>query len=191
MNALQLQLFDCARNTLKVLPDPIRRLGLRVLGESPRKKQRARQPNKTYASDPFLKDIWTQVRREFFPHRLDLDDYAVSWSKRNQKRTLASCNIELKKINVARELNHPPHFKWLAPLLYHEMCHAYLEHNVSQQNGKFAWHGKEFRTLEALHPEMIAFDTWVKNGGWATAVRSHRSRVAHAKRKQLAAQSHQ
>lgn len=184
MKALQLQLFHRAETTLRSLPDPIRRLGLRILGGTEKKTARPSSGPKRYMSDPLLREIWLEVRQEYFPHRKDLDEYAVSWSKRNQKRTLASCNIELKKINVARELNHPTHHQWLSPLLYHEMCHAYLEHNVSRHRGKFAWHGREFRSLEALHPCMNLFDSWVKSGGWATAVRSHRSRTAHAKRKE-------
>jgi hypothetical protein len=64
------------------------------------------------------------------------------------------------------------------------MCHAYLEHNVSKtSNGKRAWHGKEFRQLEAMHPLIPEFDRWIKDGGWLTAVRSQRAKAAHAKRK--------
>ena len=146
----------------------------RVLPEVKRQKKE---------SDPMLKTIWLEVRAEFFPDRPDLDDYAVYWSKRNQIRTLASCNFYSKRISVARELNHPNHFKWLHPLLYHEMCHGYLGEDVPEKNGKKRWHGAEFRALEHRHPRMEEFEMWIKVGGWHTAVRSHRARQAHARRR--------
>lgn len=134
-------------------------------------------------NDPFLKDIWIQLRRDHFPDRVDLDNYTVYWSRRNQKRTLASCNLEEKRISVARELNLPKHYGWLWPLLYHEMCHAFLDYNVSRNGSRLAWHGPEFKALEALHPLTGALDDWIKSGGWETAVRSHRARMAHQQRK--------
>lgn len=81
-------------------------------------------------------------------------------------------------------MDHPNVHPWLYPLLYHEMCHAFLGDDVpAMRNGKKAWHGKKFKDLEQRHPQMRAFDKWVKEGGWLTAVRSHRTRTAHARRK--------
>jgi hypothetical protein len=127
-------------------------------------------------SDPGLKGLWLEVRQDFFPARPDLDEYIVTWSRRRQRRVLASCNIRLRKVLVARELNHPPCTKWLRPLLYHEMCHAYLGEKIEKRGGKRAWHGKEFRSLEARHPEIPLLDEWIRSGGWRSAVLSERSR---------------
>ena len=132
--------------------------------------------------DPLLKGIWLDLRREWFPERADLDEYTVCWSKRRQKRTLASCNIETKKVNVASELNYDHLLHWLDPLLYHEMCHAYLGKSVYSQHSRSAWHGKEFKALERRHPQMADFDLWLKSGGWTKAVRSDRAKRAWRRR---------
>ena len=133
---------------------------------------------------PLLKRVWLDVRRTWFPDRPDLDRYTVVWSRRPQKRTLASCNIESKRVNVARELNYPEHYRWLTPLLYHEMCHAYLGFSVVSEEDRCRWHGREFRALERRFPDMPEFDRWVKHGGWDRAVRSDRSKRAHRARKE-------
>ncbi|RMG45490.1 MAG: hypothetical protein D6719_00225 [Candidatus Dadabacteria bacterium] len=136
-------------------------------------------------SNRALKDVWLRLRKRYFPGRPDIDEYQVVWSRRAQKRTLASCNIESKRVTVARELNYKEHFIWLEPLLFHEMCHAYLEDRISGKNGKIAWHGKEFKALEKLHPGSRRLDQWIKKGGWSSAVRSDRAKRAHIKRKLL------
>ncbi|MCB0310094.1 MAG: SprT-like domain-containing protein [Bdellovibrionales bacterium] len=122
------------------------------------------------------------LRNSYFPERTDLDAYQVSWSKRRQKRTLASVNIEKKRVNVARELNDIRYAVWLEPLLYHEMCHAVLGEGVRRSNGGYAWHGPEFKSLEKRHPEIKSLDQWIKAGGWQRAVRSDRSRRAYQRR---------
>jgi hypothetical protein len=135
-----------------------------------------------------LKQIWTELITKFFPDRTDLLTYSLGWSTRPQKRTLASCSLKNRRVNVARELNHPPFKEWLEPLIYHELCHAVLGRDLDvttptspapltpHRKRKIAWHGREFRTLERRHPRMAEFDAWVKGGGWRTAVRSDRSR---------------
>ena len=151
------------------------------------KKKAVRKPSKVTASgksDSYLYGLWAKLIKEYFPHRKDLLRYRVVWSTRNQKRTLASCNVHSQKVIVARELNHQKCYRWLEPLLYHEMCHAVLGDKVPQKNGKHQWHGKEFKALEQRHPEMSPFDAWIKQGGWSRAVRSDRSRRAHQRRKQ-------
>ncbi|MCB0311610.1 MAG: SprT-like domain-containing protein, partial [Bdellovibrionales bacterium] len=140
------------------------------------------RPYTKETSDPFLKTEWLALRKRYFPDRPDIDSYTVVWSRRDQKRTLASCNTQKRRIRVARELDLDRYHCWLAPLLYHEMCHAVLDRKVSKSGKKFLWHGPEFRQLEKMHPETASLDNWIAEGGWAQAVRSHRSRVAHAKR---------
>ena len=137
---------------------------------------------------PLIKQIWLDVRRSWFPDRPDLDHYIVVWSRRPQKRTLASCNIESKRVIVARELNYPEHYRWLKPLLYHEMCHAYLGFSVVDEDKRCRWHGREFKSLERRYPGMPEFDYWVKSGGWDRAVRSDRSKRAHRARKEKLSQ---
>lgn len=145
---------------------------------SPRRRKRSEQ------SDPVLQEIWNQLRETWFPQASELDAFTVVWSKRSQKRTLASCNVKRRKVVVARELRYPQHRVWLDPLLYHEMCHAYLG-NAAEEGEKAVWHGREFKSLERRHPEMRSFNQWLKSGGWETAVRSDRAKRAFAKRKEL------
>jgi hypothetical protein len=128
-------------------------------------------------SDEFLLSIWLNVRKEFFPDRPDIDEVEILWSRRKQKRVLASVSIKQKKVRVASELNHPEHYQWLEPLLYHEMCHSILGENIPVRNRKRQWHGHEFKKLEQQHPKMKAFEHWIKTGGWAKAVRSARTRT--------------
>jgi hypothetical protein len=126
-------------------------------------------------NDSYLQELWVELRIQYFQSRLDLDLYSVKWSTRRQKRTLASCNIRGKKIRVAKELNHPSCIEWHSPLLFHEMCHAFLGDLVSKKKGKRQWHGDEFKALEAIHPQMNNFHLWCKNGGWVKAVRRERA----------------
>jgi predicted SprT family Zn-dependent metalloprotease len=120
---------------------------------------------------------------EYYPDRPELDSYVVSWSSRSQKRVLASCNIRRRRVVVARELFEPTACQWIAPVLYHELCHAVIGEGVHLQGGKRQWHGAEFRTLEARHPDIPAMNAWIRSGGWAMAVRSHRARQAWSRRK--------
>jgi len=136
-----------------------------------------------FSNDPFLKNQWISIRKEYFPNQAQLDNYTVYWSNRNQIRTLASCNIHQKKIRVARELNYPKYNQFLEPLLYHEMCHASLGFSIKNQKGKTAWHGKEFKALENRHPKIKDLDIWIKSGGWSTAVRSDRTKRYHQQKK--------
>lgn len=133
-------------------------------------------------SDPFLQSVWQALREEFFPDRSDLDDYTISWSSRPQKRVLASCNIRHRRVIVARELFEPAACRWVSPVVFHEMCHAVLGESVTTTTGRRLWHGREFRNLEALHPDIPALNLWIKSGGWAMAVRSYRAKAAWKKR---------
>ncbi len=134
---------------------------------------------KLNTSDEFLLTVWRNLRLEFFPDRPDVDDYIVTWSSRPQKRVLASCNIRRRRIVVAQELFEPAASRWIAPVLYHEMCHAVIGEGVHlSQSGKRQWHGRQFRQLEAQHPDIEAMNAWIATGGWAMAVRSHRARQA-------------
>lgn len=152
-------------------------------GSSVRKAAPGRLAPQT--SDVGLLSIWSDLQTRYFPHRTDLLEYHIRWSKRVQKRTLASCAIEKKIITVAQELRYEQHACWLEPLIYHEMCHAVLGHHVGNLRGKKQWHGKDFRALERQHPHIQALDSWIRSGGWLSAVRSHRAKLAHARRKSL------
>ena len=129
-------------------------------------------------NDPFLYEVWVRLRREYFPDREDLDTYQVHWSPRRQKRVLASCNVRQRRVVVARELFEPTACKWIAAVLYHELCHAVIGEGVHLSGGKRQWHGAQFRELEALHPDIPALNSWIRSGGWAMAVRSNRTRTA-------------
>jgi hypothetical protein len=136
-------------------------------------------------SDEFLHNLWTSLRTEYYPDRPELDSYVVAWSSRAQKRVLASCNIRRRRVVVARELFEPTACRWIAPVLYHELCHAVIGEGVHLQSGKRQWHGAEFRALEARHPDIPAMNAWIRSGGWAMAVRSHRARQAWSRRKAM------
>ncbi len=133
-------------------------------------------------SEPELLKIWDKLKQEYFPTHQELNKYQIAWSTRAQKRTLASCNIQYKRVVVARELNYPNYQQWLEPLIYHEMCHAVIGFNVKKNRKGRAWHGAEFKNLERQHPQMAEFDLWAKSGGWLTAVRSDRGRRVAARR---------
>lgn len=131
---------------------------------------------KKLPSDPYLYEIWANLQRTFFKDRTDLLGYSVSWSRRRQKRVLASITYRDKRVRVAKELNHPDYIQLLEPLLYHEMCHAVIGANVEKRNGKRLWHGAEFKQLERLHPDTRSLDQWIKSGGWVRAIRRDRAR---------------
>lgn len=157
---------------------------VRVKKQSATKKRsirRARVPRQRRvapASDTRLSAIWNELQLCYFPDRNDLQSYSISWSKRSQKRTLACCNSSRRCVRVARELDYPDFELWLAPLLYHEMCHAVLERNVSRSAKGTLWHGPEFKALEKQHPKISALHDWIKAGGWSKAVRSDRAKRA-------------
>jgi hypothetical protein len=141
--------------------------------------QQPRVKKSINASDDFLLTVWRNLRQEFFPEHVDVDDYVVTWSSRPQKRVLASCNIRRRRIVVAQELFEPAASRWISAVLYHEMCHAVIGEGVHlSQSGKRQWHGRQFRQLEAKHPDIEAMNAWIATGGWAMAVRSHRARQA-------------
>lgn len=156
--------------------------GVRRAVTSPIRAKPTRSRASNELSDPTLVALWLDLRREYFPERPDIDSYRIVWSERGQKRVLATCFPMKKTVKVARELRDPVHAEWLRPLLYHEMCHAYLG-KVANANGRMMWHGPEFRALERRHPESARLDRWIKSGGWSKAVRSDRARRAAAKRR--------
>jgi len=134
-------------------------------------------------NDPALRALWLQLRLEYFPFQPEIDAYTVYWSSRRQKRVLACCNIRRREVKVAKELSSDAASRWLRPILYHEMCHAALGLSLKRKKGKMPWHGQEFKELVVRHPETDLLETWIKTGGWASAVRSERSRAAAKKRK--------
>jgi hypothetical protein len=160
------------------------RAGRSLIGRKPVVKRRRRNQEQTrsLSSSPLLKKLWLELRTQWFPTRPDLDNYNVVWSRRSQKRTLASCSIEGRKVTVARELKYKEHAMWLKPLLYHEMCHAYLGPRVMKKDNKKQWHGKDFKLLERRFSETKSFNHWVNSGGWIKAVRSDRAKRAYARR---------
>ncbi|MCO6430355.1 MAG: SprT-like domain-containing protein [Deltaproteobacteria bacterium] len=133
-------------------------------------------PASDYSSFRCLQRYWSAIRREYFPERPDLDEYLVSWSPRRQKRVLAVCNVQRRRVVVAQELDDPRYHQWLSPILYHEMCHAFFGKDVPKVNGRRAWHGRAFRELEGRHLQIQALNEWIRSGGWLSAVRSHRAR---------------
>lgn len=139
-------------------------------------------------NDEFLHTVWRSLRSEFFPDHAHIDSYTVTWSARPQKRVLASCNIRAQRVVVARELFEPSAARWIAAVLYHEMCHAVIGESVRvSRAGKRQWHGAEFRALEARHPDIPALNAWIATGGWAMAVRSNRARRGRARSAQTLA----
>lgn len=132
-------------------------------------KQSSNRKVKLAAKDE-LNQLWCNVRAAYFPDRSDIDDYRVIWSMRRQTRSLATCNVHTKKVNVAHAMNRPEYQAYLEALLYHEMCHAVLG-EAKIVNGRRVIHGREFKMLERRHPGIKPFDAWIKAGGWRQAVR--------------------
>lgn len=143
------------------------------------KKTRLRETNHPQFC---LIETWAKLVLKFFPERSDLYEYSIKWSNRRQKRTLATCNIKLKRVKVAKELKNPEHWHILEALIYHEMCHAVLGFSIKKTVGKTPWHGKEFKQLEARHPGIAQLNSWIKQGGWRRAVRQDRSKYPSRKR---------
>lgn len=120
-----------------------------------------------------LVDLWKNLRTEYFPEREDLDNYRVLWSKRKHSSCLASCNYQRRKVIVADVMSQDECYKYLEPLLYHEMCHAVLG-KPPVVNGRRVMHGREFKALERMHPRIMELDAWLKAGGWSRAVKKWR-----------------
>lgn len=121
------------------------------------------------STSPELDLILKNLIYSYFPERLDLLNYKISWSKRAQKRVLASCNIEKRRIRVAPAMNLPESQKFLEALIYHELCHAVV--GIGYKNGRRDIHSQSFKSIEKLHPGIIDLDKWIKDGGWINAVR--------------------
>jgi hypothetical protein len=166
-------------NQLELLFAPISRAVASERTANRSRKNTTRTKITSSKSDEFLLKVWFGLRREFFPEYPHIDQYTVAWSTRPQKRVLASCNIRRQRVLVAQELFEPAAARWIAPVLYHEMCHAVIGEGVHlSQSGKRLWHGRQFRQLESRHPDIEAMNAWIATGGWAMAVRSHRARRA-------------
>lgn len=127
---------------------------------------------------PELEQIWTEVAKSYFPDRPELREFKVVWSRRRQKRVLASITVDRKLVRVARELNHPDYSKFLEPLLYHEMCHAVVGDKIEKRGRKRLWHGPSFKNLENQHPDINNLQKWIREGGWAQAIRRDRARIS-------------
>ncbi len=150
---------------------------------NPPPKRPSSQPRVPRESNQDLHLLWRDIRTQFFPESSEIDSYVVCWSRRRQRRVLASCHIERREVHVAQELAHEDHQRWLGPVLYHEMCHAVLGKSVTRRSGKRLWHGPEFKNLLRRHPLTPALEDWMRHGGWLSAVRSHRARATAAKRR--------
>jgi hypothetical protein len=120
-----------------------------------------------------LRELWTRLRAEYFPARPELDRYRLSWSNRRHTSCLASCNVELRRVLVAKAMALPDSAEHLEALLYHEMCHAALGFG-KRRNGRRVLHGPEFKSLEARHPGVRRLNHWIRSGGWERAVQSAR-----------------
>lgn len=156
----------------------VARDSLKFTGESDSVTATSYDPNQL--DNNVLIVIWQGLARDFFPDIVEqINSYEVSWSSRPQKRVLASCNIRKRRVIVAQELLEPAATRWLSPVLYHEMCHAVIGDGVNlSESGRRMWHGRQFRQLEARHQDIPAMNAWIRSGGWAMVVRSHRARKA-------------
>lgn len=166
---LQLPLFPFSRSRRRARTEP----------KQTRPGKRALAP---VLVDPVLHSVWTELIARYYPDRRDLLSYNVAWANRKQKRTLGCCNLTRRKVSIAQELRRPDLEHWVEAVLYHELCHAVLGTETIRRNGRRAWHGAEFKALEARHPNSAALHEWMHNGGWRAAVRSARTRSAWARR---------
>jgi hypothetical protein len=184
MRWLQLPLFPFSPRVSKTIEDKPYRPTIEptTLCAKSEGKAPIRPKPSSHQDDPDLKRLWNEIAVKWFPTRPDLFEYRVHWSVRSQKRTLASCNLNQRRVVVARELQPASLNTWLPALLYHEMCHAVIGFDIQKKDGKRLWHGKQFKNLEKQNPAVAELEKWIKQGGWATAVRSDRARRAYEKR---------
>jgi hypothetical protein len=147
--------------------------GLTKLGRPARRRRRSSRARVRpdielgEADNKLLFPIWTRLQESYFADRIDLLSYEVRWSAWKQKRTLASCNVTRRRVVVAPQLRSPELAEWLEPVLYHEMCHAAIGHDVEIRAGKRLVHGPQFNGLVERHPKTAALMEWLKSGGWA------------------------
>lgn len=141
----------------------------------PQKRPERRAAPQTSEIDAELTALWRAIREHYFPDRPEIDGYRVIWSYRKHSFTLASCNVERRRVAVAHVMQLEDARPFLDPLLYHEMCHAVLG-IPPRVNGRRQIHGREFKELERRHPGIQALDAWIRVGGWRTAVRKSRRR---------------
>jgi len=134
---------------------------------------------------PELFSVWANLIKEYYPERTDLLTYNITWSSRRQRRVLGSCNIKTHRVRIAREMQHPECAQFISPLIYHELCHAVLGDSLKRLEQRIPWHGKEFRELEARHPQSADLTNWIRSGGWAKAVRRARTSEIWRRRKAL------
>lgn len=145
-------------------------------------RQSKPRPITTSANKPdrseilLLEDTWRCLAAEFFPGNFDLlISYTVRWASRPQVTTLASCNVERRRVLVAPAMRMDVCKPHLPALLYHEMCHAVL--GIPEVvNGRRRVHTRDFRLLEARHPGIKSMDRWIKCGEWRAAAKLHRRR---------------
>lgn len=143
----------------------------------------ATKPLAESPSERSLSDIWRALHEKFFAEHAVLKEYKLTWSTRKHRRTLASCNVARKRISVAPVMKLPEAAQHLEALLFHEMCHAVLG-KPKRVNGRRQIHGREFKLLERLHPEIPALDRWIASGGWYAAARKY-NRANRSKRGSL------
>ncbi len=137
--------------------------------------KRPAKPARVTSIDEELSSLWRAIREHYFPDRPEIDSYRVIWSYRKHSFTLASCNVERRRVAVAHVMQLEDARPFLDPLLYHEMCHAVLG-IPPKVNGRRQIHGREFKELERRHPGIKALDAWIRAGGWRVAVRKSRRR---------------
>lgn len=135
--------------------------------------------SKIVENDFDLYKTWENLTFQYFPENSELLSYKIRWSKRPQKRVLASCNIEKRIVTVAPAMQLPESHIHLEALIYHELCHAVA--GISIKNGRRDIHSKSFKSLEALHPGIKDLDKWIKNGGWINAVRKSTRKINREK----------
>jgi len=125
--------------------------------------------------EEMLPTIWRRLYEQYFPQHEEIPLYEIVWSNRGQRSSLASCNVEKKRVNVATVMQEEDCRPYLEALIYHEMCHAALgEPKVVR--GRRIMHGRDFKKLEVRHPGIKLLDEWIKEGGWDKAVRRVRKR---------------
>lgn len=176
---MQLTFFEHFKVVTRKLKEHSSSFGkLKTTGSTPVAGNKARaSSSRAVKSEPVeLRVIWNRLMQDYFSEVHHLSEYSIKWSSRKQKRTLATCNISKKVVTVARELQPQAYQCWLEPLIYHEMCHAVLDRQVPVRHGKRMWHGREFRSLERRHPQVMALNNWIRTGGFGSAVRGDRTR---------------
>ncbi len=100
-----------------------------------------------------LATVFDVVNQQYFDGEIRIR--GIGWTRRRNRRRLASYSPTSNVIVVSRLLDHPavPHF-FLEYILFHEMLHVLLP--AERRGGRVIYHHRRFRQMERTFPHFDA-----------------------------------